>query len=508
MSASFSFSIVRVQQLMSMLSTRNDHTQTLFHLPSPPSDSGAASNGTAEDSDCSALSGTLSSDNFQGSISPPSFETIPVFDANTYQVPGAALEALLCELSAGEDLSRNFDRESHASPDPPPTCALEDAGAFLPTVSVNSTTNSDKAAPEPTPVANPAAVLLWHTMADRSVFQAARRIATIDGLEAFSAMLQQNQGIGLVVDTFEVVLDAAGATRRTFVLLHDVLKLLPQLTDLIIQIYRVLPEMFTDLYDILSGVELRALELFKTNLPHRAIIPFLQNFQHRRSLFQLVLEDCGLTNLCPLREVDLTHITDLECPIHCAQRTSTSHLTRLILHNASPSFSASDALLKMPIRSNLTHLTLKFFSSDLDILNSIILFAPRLRKLRLIELVSAARNGRVSARRVWKSVGQVSHALKKLRFLEELMVQSSGELARGDALFSRQEEQLVHGWLTGYSRPWSKPQRAVYHSRLYRISLLYGTSRPGKQVYSTWMKGAPRWERVSYQVGYLKDVVF
>ena len=301
---------------------------------------------------------------------------------------------------------------------------------------------------------------------------------------------------------------------------------MPNLTDLTLVFSfsgaHIRPSMSTSL----AEVTLPYLQLLKTNLPHSVLMPFLQNPLNTKNLLFLVLHTAGRD--APAYE--LPSVLTLECSIDCFQAARFPNVERLTLHNNSQSIFTSLYLQQaLPLR-HLANLTLQFYSNDYDILDKVVTFAPRVRKLRIMELVAPTvskstpfvscakyiytsppkRHGRIPGRRAWKAVSHMAAMLKKLPLLEEFMLDSAYGLAEGKGcvLTRKQEEQLVHGWLTGHSKMRSKARSFVkYHPILYRISLFYGRHDPSTQTLSVWTCGLPKWKREIHQSGRMVDVV-
>lgn len=186
------------------------------------------------------------------------------------------------------------------------------------------------------------------------------------------------------MDTFEVTIG-----RQYQLYLEDLSTLrgclthMPNLTDLHIDLPPTPP---TLLLEVLEAVELQKLELLKTNMPHSALTPFLRNARHRQ-VKAMILEDCGVGENCRLQKISLDHVRDLDCSIRCFPTIHAPYVSRLSLRNDNVLHSTSFILGRVSPRTHLTHLTVEFFSGDLDILEKLVIFAPNLRKLRLIERV-------------------------------------------------------------------------------------------------------------------------
>ncbi|KAI0083223.1 hypothetical protein BDY19DRAFT_998749 [Irpex rosettiformis] len=342
------------------------------------------------------------------------------------------------------------------------------------------------------------------------IMPAAKRINSAGGLQDFAAELLAKPTRGLILDTLEISM-LSDAPIPDYALIRKCLELTPHITDLTLVLPLFIPTIHSQSTTVLTDVELPSLQLLKTNLPHTDVATFLKNTSNLNRLLFLVLQGtCVSADGCALRDVQLPGLTTLECSVGCLRHVCSPNIDHLVLHNNTPLTITSVSLHRAPpYNNNLTNLTLQFFSNDYHILDKIATFAPKLCKLRLVELLTPARNGRVPARRVWKAVNCMADSLKKLPLLEEFMLDSLDDLVgRGGRKSRRQQEgELIHGWLTGRRRPWLRiGHRIKYHPSLYRISLFYGRHAPDTQILSTWTRSSG-WERVSDQSGYMADVV-
>lgn len=155
------------------------------------------------------------------------------------------------------------------------------------------------------------------------------------------------------------------------------LLLVPGLTDLTLVLPTTTPP------DLLLGVDFPALQFFKSNMPHAALAAFLAR---HRSVSVLVLGACGPVRRCPLVEADLTHVTELECDAECVRALAHSDLFRLTISKSTDGPRIGVIFrTTLVCASALYSLTIDFFPDDLDVLDKLSLFAPFLRKLKLLE---------------------------------------------------------------------------------------------------------------------------
>lgn len=209
----------------------------------------------------------------------------------------------------------------------------------------------------------------------------------LTALEGLANQLSNNIFRGLSVDTFEVTIGYQyQLSLEDLTVLRGCLVCMPNLTDLHISLPPTPPNL---LLEVLEAVELQHLELLKTNMPHSALIPFLRHARHR-SIKAMVLKDCGLGENCRLQKISLANVRDLDCSTRCFPTIQAPYATRLILRNDDVLRPTSLVLGRVSPRTHLTHLTLEFFSGDLDILEKLVVFAPNLRKLRLVERVGTS----------------------------------------------------------------------------------------------------------------------
>ena len=137
----------------------------------------------------------------------------------------------------------------------------------------------------------------------------------------------------------------------------------------------------------LHGVSLDALVFFKTNIPHSALVDFLVA---HAAIATLSLDRCGRGpgRTCRLAAIDLSHVIALEIPTACVRGTAHNALLRLTMeaHNSTSDVPAVLRGLPGPLNS-LLYLTVDIYPYDYDILERIVIAAPRIRSLKLVEQV-------------------------------------------------------------------------------------------------------------------------
>ncbi|TFK82414.1 hypothetical protein K466DRAFT_500376, partial [Polyporus arcularius HHB13444] len=278
--------------------------------------------------------------------------------------------------------------------------------------------------------------------------------------------------------------------------LRNTLRLTQGVTDLTLFLPNNTPP------DIFLLVHLHNLRLFKTNLSHRTIAQFLGR---HKSLTHLVLGACGRVDECPLAALDLRHITSLECDASCVGAIAHGNLTHLTIDNRSPARYMSSILRDLAApASSLYSLTIDFFADDTDILQSIALASPMLKKLKLIEHPSRRR---ASTRRAFNDHLSWHRGLRKLAFLEELSLRTSAPLVRRSGELAA-ERRLIMGWATGIRTDRKKALRQG-HPRLYHVRIWYGATVQSRAL-TKWFRDGQTWLRLGPPVtgAHLEDIDF
>ncbi len=159
--------------------------------------------------------------------------------------------------------------------------------------------------------------------------------------------------------------------------MRNILRLVPKVTDLTLMLPKPTPA------DVFFQVFFQDLRFFKTNLPHSKIQHFVAGHP---AISILVLGPCGKDERCALSDASLDLVTTVECNAHCVEAVAHQGLVHLAAENESTAFCVPLAFRKLPyVMHDLYSLTLDFFPADTDILMSIALVAPRVRKLKLVE---------------------------------------------------------------------------------------------------------------------------
>ncbi|TFY56543.1 hypothetical protein EVJ58_g7576 [Rhodofomes roseus] len=310
--------------------------------------------------------------------------------------------------------------------------------------------------------------------------QVGMHINSSESLVLFVMSVRRDAAVGLAIEDLSLSLPTdleypVDAVRQC-------LRLTPNVETLILDLPSSSP------VSILCGLTLPKIQLLSTNLPHQCLVSFLAS---HRSLRSLVLRFCGNGSNCPLRHVDLAHVTELQCPSRCLSgiargrvSRATVNLTRL----ASNAVLAVRALSTSPLYS----LSLDFYATDYDMLLRVAAAAPNLRKLKLVEKFRPQRRGHQS-RRPWNDMISWHQALLRLSFLEEFALRSLVRVFTS----RRPDVQVISGWANGTTR------RSAPHPTLYHVAILQPCTRGDTRQLTEWFKGSSKgaWERVVNAVG-------
>ncbi|TFY62459.1 hypothetical protein EVJ58_g3837 [Rhodofomes roseus] len=316
--------------------------------------------------------------------------------------------------------------------------------------------------------------------------QAGVHLTTLESLELFVNSANRTSSIGCAVEDLTIILPP-----RQDYPVHAVsqcLRLTPNVEALVLDLPHQPPT------NILDGVVLRNVRLLSTNLPHECLTSFLVT---HRSLKSLILRYCGKGSACPLRRLDLSHITDLQCPSRCLPAIAHGKVVRAtvnVTRLASNAVLVVHALSKSPLYS----LTIDFYPTDHDVLARVAAAATTVKKLKLVEKSRPQRRGGHTARRPWNDAASWHRALLALPCLEEIALET-------DALIStprRSEAQIISSWANGITR------RKTPHPRLYHVALLQPGPDCDTRQHTEWFRSNSKgvWERVVNRTGNRTDV--
>ncbi len=195
-------------------------------------------------------------------------------------------------------------------------------------------------------------------------------------LDALAALVTLNPAHGAFVDTLDILI------RSTFRMttLRRSLTLLPNLTDLILIAPRIRSS------SALHGVYLPQLQYFRTDLPHVILVNFLTVHPAIVDLDLVGNGEHGGALQCPLQTVNLGGVRNLHGPAPCVVLLASQGLVRLTMQlNGSASSSSVPLRTIAPPLFDLHTLILDIQDDDFDILESIAIACPRVRKLKLSE---------------------------------------------------------------------------------------------------------------------------
>lgn len=186
-----------------------------------------------------------------------------------------------------------------------------------------------------------------------------------------------NPARGAFVDTLDVVLFSPFCPAT----LWKSIAALPNLTDLIL----IVPDLKNA--TALGNVKLSQLQYFRTDLPHRTLLGFLQAHPTIEDLD--LLDGAHTGAMCPLRTVDLSHVQHFSGPARCVSLLAHAGAIRLTIELEDDSQGACLSLHAIPAPLPLLYqLIIDIRDDDDGIINSISRACPGLRKLKLVEKAS------------------------------------------------------------------------------------------------------------------------
>ncbi|TFK82787.1 hypothetical protein K466DRAFT_603392 [Polyporus arcularius HHB13444] len=269
--------------------------------------------------------------------------------------------------------------------------------------------------------------------------------------------------------------------------MRSILRLVPKVTDLTLSLPKGTPP------DIFFQVYFPDLCFFKTDLPHDKIRQFVDNHS---TLSILVLGPCGNAGQCALSDLDLERATTVECDARCVGAVARKGLVHLAAQNDTTAYSIPLIFRKLScVMPELYSLTVDFFPADTDILLSIALVAPRVRKLKLLEK-SVHVGRRISSRRAFNDHLTWHRHLRKLPNLEEFALRTAAPLVSRGGDYNL-ERRMVVGWACGMRKRGTQPLVGYKgHPSLYHVRLWYGRTIQTSAL-SKWFKDAGQWVRLS-----------
>ncbi|RPD52283.1 hypothetical protein L227DRAFT_515047, partial [Lentinus tigrinus ALCF2SS1-6] len=306
-----------------------------------------------------------------------------------------------------------------------------------------------------------------------------RAISSMDDIHDFLDDTHRDPAIAAAVT--DLVVDVTTMEAAPLHLLHQLLSIVPNLVDFILLLPPDVPA------DFLAGFSYHALTLFKTNIPHRCLLSFMENHP---TLTTLCLDSCERADpACPLRTQDLSAIVTLECPLGCLHKNPCRNLVRLTAGQRSSTCGIPAAFKAFPAAASLVYLTVEFFPDDYDVLHGIVVATPMLRKLKLLEQHHVTRQ-RSHARRAWNDFAGWSRCLSKLPHLEELALRTAAAFVPVPAS-SAHERTVLMRWVTGEK---GRGRRCKSnHPTLHHIRVWYRARDLNNGVITYWSRYSGDW---------------
>ncbi|PIL35039.1 hypothetical protein GSI_02826 [Ganoderma sinense ZZ0214-1] len=307
-----------------------------------------------------------------------------------------------------------------------------------------------------------------------------RHIGVVEDLYRFIDDVEADVAVALAITHFTVELELEGPV--PIVALRQCLSLIINATDLVLLLPLDTPP------HLLDNEFLPKLELFKTNLPHGDLLPFLRLHPH---LSALCLHSCRRRTderVCPLRAINLSGVLTMECPAGCAPGATRRQLIRLAVDDR-PSVDSIPQALRSFGAPSLLYLSMDFFPDDYDILREIASVAPCLRKLTLLEKHRNTRR-QSHSRHAWNDVVRWSGWLLKLEYLEELALRTAAEVVRRPAIISSEKAALLQ-WISGTQR---QAKHRPQHPTLTSIRVWYRCRDANHGVITNWSRYTGTWE--------------
>ncbi|KAI1787147.1 hypothetical protein LXA43DRAFT_1098540 [Ganoderma leucocontextum] len=237
------------------------------------------------------------------------------------------------------------------------------------------------------------------------------QFTTEEDINAFAQCARANPDVGRALEHLTINLD-------TFTLV-------PNLTDLILILHPSTPR------TILNNVTFSKLVLFKTDLLHNYLVSF---FAVHTSVRLVDLGPCGKVGKCALTSVNFSRLHNICCPVECFMAIIHLSFIRIRGDLTYESTSMSSVLRSFAIpHFALYVLSLHFWPDDMDILTSIVAFAPMIRTLRLWE--KRRRTGSAPhALCPWQNPKQWRNTLLQLQHLEQFVIQTTASFISAPGL--------------------------------------------------------------------------
>ncbi|RDX40600.1 hypothetical protein OH76DRAFT_1490153 [Lentinus brumalis] len=303
-----------------------------------------------------------------------------------------------------------------------------------------------------------------------------RNIFSMDALIAFVELATFRLDYGTAVTHLDVELTVAALQRDSVEsYLRICFALVPNLEVLELLLF---PPPTTTMFNRLT---LPYIQIFKANIPHRSLAQF---FTNNPSLRAVDIASCGRSSACPLESVDMSHVTDIRCPIECSRGIVHEGTDRLRLDITKPSTLPSNLLANRPVLDVLHVLTIDFIPTNNSILKKVATLAPWLCHLRLLEKTRSATK---HIARPWRNTDAWARSLRHLAYLQEIVIRTAGSLSTvpGD----RKAERAVF-------RAWVGSTSSAPHPTIYTVTVWQRVDDDDGGIVSQWSRENGEWKGI------------
>ncbi|RPD78436.1 hypothetical protein L226DRAFT_292460 [Lentinus tigrinus ALCF2SS1-7] len=298
-----------------------------------------------------------------------------------------------------------------------------------------------------------------------------RTFKDVASLISFKELAALKPEHGTAVIQLALIVDISALEREVLErLLPALLTLTPNIIILTLWVY---PPISTVSF---ARVPLPSLEVIRTNIPHRALRPFVA---FHPTLRALDIDACGRARRCGLSTLNIHQVNDISCLVSCVPKLVHKDVERLRVALDDTDVLMSAAISAFPISLHRLHvLTVDFAANDKTILRVIATNMPGIRNLKLLERCKANRH----AARPWTDATGWCAALKKLSQLDQLVVRTNGVLSTPDD--RKAERELFHRWVGGKQ----------LHSTLRYIAVWQRYNDRDRGVISEWSREDGNWK--------------
>ncbi len=195
---------------------------------------------------------------------------------------------------------------------------------------------------------------------------------------SFKEVATLNPKHGEALFQLALILDITALEREIIErILPALLMLTPNIVILTLWVY---PPISTASF---ARVPLPNLEVIRTNIPHRALRPFVAI---RPTIRAFDISACGRARSCALSALSLQHVNDISCLVSCASKIVHADVERLRVALDDTPTLMSKAISSFPVTLHaLQVLTVEFATTDMAILRAVAAAMPRIRNLKLLE---------------------------------------------------------------------------------------------------------------------------